>query len=323
MCVGLLRAAGLQDVSADVVATRANTIASLLSDPAQISAPALGNCTTALAQIILDNPSLTADSSVARQCVNALSSVLGLGSALPISLLALVNAAMDKLTAAMQSQLVVGEPPQTIVTANARVSTSVVADISSVMFTPPQSPLDVFNQVPVTTIALDPLAASVSSALGLGLEPIGVSVVQYASLPSGSTSASIGVGLQLTSYTTNPVTGARRARRLLSSSTSDVGVTVTLQNMRPADYTSYAASNGTVACPAGSVASTVAVSCRGNGGHSVTCPASTTGGSVRYSCPSQRTFPVCTSWNEAAMRLYLNGLDGFHYHFRKLMCLKE
>lgn len=282
MCFGLYQAASFQYVSMDVVVSRANTIASLLVDPSQITIGALGNCTKALAEVVIENPGLAADKSTSIVCADAFSAVLELGPSLPTTLLELVNRALEKLTSAMQSNLAVGEPAQTLITSNARIS-AVVADSQSfaaTSFAPPQSDLEKFESTPRTTVSFPDVPSD-------SADPIGVALVQYTTIPAGSNSASIGVGVQLSSF--SPLTFRRK---LLTLASTDA--IITLQNQNDQNYKPQDINNGTIICKEGS-AYTASVEC-GSTSHSFTCPGSL--GTMTYNCPRLFQSPLCTGWSK-------------------------
>ena len=299
MCVGLLSAFMQQDITADSIASLASTVSSLLVDATQVTDAALGNCTAALVGAILENPSLAGKTN-APLCATALSAVLQQGSALPLALVASVNTALSALAAAVQANMAVGEAPQTISTKNARISTSIPdpATLALTIFTPPESAAEAFSDTPKTTIGLVPGNDSAA-------DPLGVSLLQYNSMPAGSQGlASISVGLQLT-YVGSSATGSRRrlegGRFLLSPPPPPPAITVTLQNTRPIAYISTPAANSSVVCPAAARNFTLTVTCAGSEEHLVACPGQA--GTAHYSCPPQQQVPVCASW-DAALSIY-------------------
>ena len=64
LCESLFATLAIQDTTADVVVSRATTIASLLSDPTQLSETGLTNCSYALLDTIGMYPDLSGESYV-------------------------------------------------------------------------------------------------------------------------------------------------------------------------------------------------------------------------------------------------------------------
>ena len=180
LCVGLFRTLGIQDVSSDVITSRASSISSILLDITQITDAALGNCTAALVQTINSYPAVAGAGTTAGLCAQALSNVLEKGAGLPKELLAGVSSALTALTAGVQSNMAIGQQPLTMNTQNARVAASLVdsTGLASQQFSPPQSDVEAFQNTPKTAINFNMSSAS-SSDGGVGVAVVQVTKLTY------------------------------------------------------------------------------------------------------------------------------------------------
>eukprot|EP01034_Spumella_vulgaris_P025546 gene25546-32016_t len=151
VCSGIHGAASLQDLSADVISSRAITIANALQDPTLISHNALLNCSSLLIGTVQDNPTLICQNSVVSSLLmTSLSKLLALKAALPSIIIDSVSAALSTLSESCQATLAAGEAPFTFITDNARLSASLsdFGGVESIAYSAPQSDFEVFNRVP-------------------------------------------------------------------------------------------------------------------------------------------------------------------------------
>ena len=103
LCKSLLATVNTQDVTSDVVLSRASSLTSVLQDITQVSDYALANCTLALVETVVRYPLIAGEASTASICVEAFSNVLSKGSRLSKTLLANVTQAMSALNSGMQA----------------------------------------------------------------------------------------------------------------------------------------------------------------------------------------------------------------------------
>jgi hypothetical protein len=236
----------------NVVGARATSIASILIDASQISEAALGNCSAALVETIMDYPSLAGQQpSTASLCVNALSSVLA--TQLPPALLANVSLALASLTAGIQATMAVGQALSSITTANLRVGTGLLdpATASSQTLSPPQTAAEMFENVPSSSLAIN--ASSIASGSSLG-----VSVLQHTNNPHNVTTSATPMTLQTIDY---------------GQTGSVPGFTITLVNTKPVHYYSGTELVIAVTCSPGPEPYNVTVMC-GENPELVECPGS-------------------------------------------------
>lgn len=286
LCVGMYRTLGLQDVTADVVAMRSSTIASVLLDMSQITDNALSNCTAALVGTITKFPSLAGSPATANLCAQALSNVLAKGSDLPPSLAANVSEAMTALALGMQSNMAIGQPFNTLSTVNTRLSTGLVyaSDIASQQFSPPQSSAEVFERVPNTIVSMN-----TSSDGG-----VGVSLVQFNNNALNATTAvSPGIGIQSFTYSISE-SGQRRLLDTTNNSL-DMSYTFTVPNFYSVDYFATLPIRNSVQCVRSLTPYTIAVACPSGGIFNVTCPAQSQG-VQNYTCPATSVRPQCDEY---------------------------
>ena len=154
LCVGLYNTLGIQDVSLDVITSRASSISSILLDITQITDIALGNCTAALVETILEYPTIAGSPTTFALCSSALSTVLEKGAGLPKALLASVSVALSALATGVQGNMAIGQQTQSISTSNARIAVSLVdpSALASQQFYPPQTAVEAFQVVTYSSI---------------------------------------------------------------------------------------------------------------------------------------------------------------------------
>jgi hypothetical protein len=107
----MLATISFQDVSLDVVISRASTISNILIDTNQITTAALYNCTNALILTVSRYPSLSCQSSAPTLIVKALSNVLNKGRLLPNFLLDAVSSTITTLILGCFEQIAIDEKP--------------------------------------------------------------------------------------------------------------------------------------------------------------------------------------------------------------------
>lgn len=297
LCLSSYSSLKYQDVSSDVVLSRASSIANILLDLTQVTDAALSNCTAVLVDTVNNYPDLAGSSSVAPTVVSALSNVLKKGTSLSSSLLSDVNSALQALSLGSIATMAVGESPTELSTDLLRVQTSIASarSLSGSSFAPPLSPYENATGARVPSLALN-LSFSPS-----GSAAVGVTVVQYNNNPQGTKTNSTPISLQTSMYDVSTTSVGRR--RLNSDMLSrdlgskDVDVVVSLPNPYPIEYPNLNATTVIVLC--GKVLDTSYhqnITCPNGYVVNMICPP---GGKGRFniSCPGFITQPQCLTWN--------------------------
>jgi hypothetical protein len=287
LCVGLYQTLSIQDVSADVINSRATSIANILLDVSQVGEHGFTNCTAALIETIQTDPELAGSGATATLCMEALSSVLQKGSDLSAALVANISSTLAVLNNGIQSSMAVGQQAVELTTANVRMSSALqtASDIGSESFGPPQTAYEKYLKQNTTAIGLDTSASSISSSTS-----IGVAVMQYVSSPHGIMTASKSTGLQVSAFATTSATSRRR----LDSSAS-LGVSIELQNIESEYYYVEPAYNSSVYCERTYYPYNTTAHCK-LANLTIACSGFYRG-YVNFTCPSVSREPKCRVWD--------------------------
>jgi hypothetical protein len=212
LCAALANTTDLQDVTSDVVESRASSVASILLDITQLSENGIRDCTNVLTDTIIENPDLAGQVSVAQMCSDALSLVLGNGPSLPSNITSTVVSALSVLSSGIAASLSAREDPVDVVTNNFRMSTSVVAasDLDASSFLIPTTATESYEDAVVPSLQVS------ASEFGSG----GISVAL----------------MQLTVNTQNYSTDATPVSIGVSGNSADIQTIVTLVNKATVDY---------------------------------------------------------------------------------------
>jgi hypothetical protein len=301
LCSSIYKTVSRQDVVTDTVIARASLISQLLFDPTLLTEAALENCTLALVETIVDNPSIASQLSVATGSLQSLSGLLG--ASLDQALMDEVDAAISVLVTGMQSYLAADMAPTKLVTGNIETSVSVVSlqYLANSTFSPPQPSLYEYLAQPVDAVAVE---ATGSDQLGVSLVQVGVSNLERTdSLPlslriDGSKVPSA-VASQLAHFQAvyqavySPIAPNSRSRRLQQGvSTVAASATVVLYNSAPITYVNATSYNTTFVCEKSSVPYNATIICSEDFAYNLTCPASH-GGHFVVTCPHVTSFPLC------------------------------
>jgi hypothetical protein len=287
LCVGLYKTLSIQDVTSDVVNSRATSIANILLDVSQLSDAGFGNCTAALIETIQGNPALAGSGSTATLCMQALSSVLQKGSGLSSTVVSNISGTLALLNNGIQSSMAIGQEPVEITTANVRMSSSLqtAGDISGLSFSPPLTAYEKYLGMNITTIGLNTSSSDIDSN-----SAVGVSVLQYTSNPHGKVTASRSTGLSVSAYSAGTVLSSRRR---LSTSDS-IGVKIVLNNINKESYSYTDSENRTLLCQDSQGPYNVTVVCP-DANRTILCSGEL--GYVNYTCPFVATEPSCDIWD--------------------------
>jgi len=282
LCEKYSQALDLQDVSVEVVRSRAITITDILTDLSQVTDEGLELCATALISTIRSNPAVVSDDAVYSPLSKALSNVAAKGSDLPSLLFDSVNDAILSLSLSIQSSLAIGETPSEIITSNFRMLSSVVglSSLAAQTFTSPQSNYAKFQSLPAPSVRLQVTEGEPGA--------LGVTVLQYTNNPEGVSSKSSMIGVLLTSYLQS-ATGSRRRLATLPS----LVLTIVLQNNAPITYKSLASSKQKINCNANSY--NVTGKCPDGKVYEVSCHGKK--GVFNINCSGHTDRPVCTTFD--------------------------
>jgi hypothetical protein len=289
LCVGLYKTIRIQDVSQDVILSRATSVSNILLDISELSDTGFGNCTAALVETINSDPILAGSEVTALLCMEALSSILQRGSSLSAGLATNISNALTALSNGIQSNMAVGQVSVAFTTANVRLTTSVetASDIGSLSFAPPQTDYEAYLKSNVSSLTLNTSVSGLHSNLA-----VGVTVLQYTSNPHGRATASRSTGFQLSAYRSGSA-APELSRRL--SVDSSIGVTMSLINIENEEYYSFDAVNSSVFCVESAVAYNVSVECPIQN-QSIVCGGQFAG-FVNFTCPAVSVKPQCRYWD--------------------------
>jgi hypothetical protein len=292
MCYSIYHTLGIQDVSADVVRTRAFSVGNILLDVSQLTLSGLANCTAALVETVTAYPDLACEGTGLTLVSNALSNVLSKGNQLPEELLNNVSLAISALSGGCKTSIGIGEDPLTITTGNLKMFAALVDSETTAgrTLSSPRSAFDEFNDVPPVTVAVDSTSFPGSDSLGLTL-------FEFTNNPKQIKTNSSKVTIKATKYGGSP--SNTNGRRLAETSLG-VGVTIVLQNSAPMYYINIPESTIPVRCFR--YTPTVYyrnVTCPSGLELNITCPIYTKG-VFNVTCPAERDEPQCTSYNGAS-----------------------
>lgn len=297
LCTSLNNIVDSQDVTADVILSRAASIADIMLDITQITDDALVTCTSVLLSTVNDNLEyIGADSSAVSIITKALSNVLAFGNGLSEGMLNDISDCIDNIVSRSQNYIAINEPPLSYVTNNMRLTTAVasIADLGYANYTAAQSELEIYSKVSAPSIAFDN-GDGVSGALG-------VTVVQLTSNPYGIRINASFVGVSTVLYDgTSP-----SSRRRLSTPTN-INMYIKTINDMPVDYSDVLypsivvyQCNETKAFEPYEYTGT----CPEWPDFSIKCPG--TKGYFTVSCPGRRRIAACLTYDDASKQLREN-----------------
>jgi hypothetical protein len=239
LCVAVYDTVAIQDVTIDVVLSRATSIADIILYTTELTSYALSNCTSALVQTIDSYPEISGSSSTASLCLTALSRVVEKKSNfITQSLIDDVSNSMLSLSYGIQSNLAIGEDVYVLNEPNVRLGTSLVdvSVMSSTLFSTPLTLAEEFDLEIPTLITFPNYTSRTSTS-------VAVSLFKFNNNPMNLLSDSIIVGLQLNDYTIDEST-----RRLSTGDSFILETQVVLLNNYPIDYYKENYMNGSVVC---------------------------------------------------------------------------
>ena len=298
LCINIYKTLAMQDVSIDVVRSRAESIGNALIDIEQISEAAVSNCTEALVATLKAYPTLSCEGTSSPMITNAISNVLQKGTLLPDHLFEKLSAASVAFANGCQDITAIGETPLELISPNIRISTAVLDPTTSAGYELPaaQELFEILAGVanPSVTLASDVATGSSADATA-----VGVSLVQWMNNPRGAVINSSSLSMQSTQYEDSETLTTRR--RLSIPEAAPFGFTLTLPNINPINY--FERNNVTIAvyCEKRTTETYyMNATCPGENGLelSILCPG-VSRGYFNITCPGRLAKPLCTTWNGA------------------------
>ena len=283
LCKSMSQSFTIQDVTIDVLSSRASLISSILVDSSQVSDTAVDYCGAALVETVLTySPLICERSTVVSNVVTALSSVLDKQSLSTSFRKRIVNAT-SFLSLSCQSTVAVGAPPLQLISKNVRTSIASADSysLSSTTFSSVQSSLEKFTARPSTSLNLKSLSNSAGS--------FGVTITEFTSVNMSQTSSqSTSSTPQLQVAQVDSTTGRRR---LLSS--ASLKVQVSIPNIESVKYGTVLPETIRIMCSTVRTTQyTVIGSCSNGYSTMLTCPAMTLG-FFNFTCPNTVVSPLC------------------------------
>jgi hypothetical protein len=298
ICKTLFENLNHQDVSSDVVSSRAVIIAKLFQDMTQISDTAFEDCSAVLVRTVDKLPICKGYS--ANKISNAFSKMLDRDqSEIAPTLLSDISATMNTVAEACQSSIGIGEIPYSVASKNMDISTSMNNKHSfglgnSSYKVPPLSfaPSDLDNFLNVSKPSLSIDASQLSSSNSLG-----VTLIQYAKNPKGRRLNSSSLNIEMNQYSTSLTQNSRR----LKSEKNHLVLKILLQNKEPVTYIDIESEVVEAKCltPKG-ISYEFSIDCNLSGyTHIFTCP-SNDRGIHKLTCPRIISQPQCQHYNGSA-----------------------
>ena len=312
LCASMSKSFALQDVTINVLSSRASLISSILVDSSQVSDLAVDYCGAALVQTVLAYSSLICQQpSVLSTVVTALSSVLDKQSLSSAFRNQIVNAT-SFLSFTCQSTVAVGAPPLQLISKNVRTSIASADSysLSSTTFSSVQSTLEKFSAKPSTSINLNSLSSSTGS--------FGVTITEFTSVNMSRTSSqatSSAPQLQVVQV------DSKSGRRRLLSQVS-LGVKVSIPNIAPVKYGNVLPEKIRIMCSTVRTKQyNVIGTCKNGYSTMLACPAMALG-FFNFTCPNAVVSPVCqcTSLSASGTPLQVSTCTATRYDSLSTTC---
>ena len=328
LCSDLLRIVPIQDVSLDVVRSRAIAVKEALLDPFVVTDAALNNCTEALAQTIISNPEISCAGDNFVFLVDAFSTALDVGRDATQEALASITSGLTALVEGCQLSSAVEEAPTQFASRNLRIAVVLLQQIADRALPVPQTSLESFEDVLFPSVRIGSSFSSTpsfsaDSLLAADTTAVGVAVVQITSNPrnelvnassitvesiqyaDGSNSrrrqlASVAAGAEGAESAGAPRLHAVNGggRRSLADQALPFGVTITLPNINPINYFSRDNFTLQLFCEKRDGKTyKLRETCPSGLEVEVDCPDDNDRGFFEVTCPGRRELPQCTVWD--------------------------
>jgi hypothetical protein len=277
MCSTSLDMVSRQDATQDVMTSRSMSLAALLLDVTQLTDEAFEECTDALTQTILANPSGVAeDERSFRAVLQALSTVLERGSSVPDRTFNDFSTALTRLALARQAVLAIDEPGTDVILRNFRmhVSKRSAQSLAVAAVNSPRTMLESLLNAPSASIVVRNVDAD---------EVLGVNMVLFHTSPRPDVTNSTPVRFETIPY---------------SGDSYSITTEVVLVNPRPIDYFMNYPEEQEVTCNSGigMPQYNFTLTCPNNVTRELACD----GGKAEVydvMCPGEEQKPVCLRWN--------------------------
>lgn len=296
LCYGLYETLDIQDVTFEVLVTRALTVYDLLSDMAQVSDNAYSLCTEVLMRTVQQEPELSCTGSAPTYVANAVSNIVKRND-ISVAILQNVTTVLTDLTLTCQEDLSIGESAFSRVNQNLRILTIVT------------TPDDLVDEgtVEVAQTESERLNGRSSSRVIVDTNDVpsggtvGITLVQYNNNPFKIKSNSTSVNIQTVQYSSTPGEEDLNNRRRLATTALPLGVTVVLTNTEPVTYNSIEPAEVSVQCSRrDSAAYTVNATCPSGYTFDLVCPPGSRG-VFNVTCPGYSTAPQCTTEEDTVL----------------------
>ena len=294
-----------QDVSSDVVVSRASTIATILISTEEISLEALHNCSTALISMVTAHGDLAASDGAIDRVLQAMSTIISQGKFLPVSISRQISQCMDKLIEAKGKELVPGETTNKVI-GNIRFLTSVgfLAHAEATTYSAPQTSLEEFLRASTTSMMFSHGAITYSTIMSPNMRHVSRALNGRTVSASGSDDGGNGAAVQVSVSQSNinylpgrsPNTTATKVTLSYDSDPGGSTVVITIPNNSPIPYYEIRPQNGSVACKRIGRPYSVTANCSAAPDLNVTCPGNDTR-ILKFICPGKKLVPVCLAWN--------------------------
>jgi hypothetical protein len=298
LCSNIDSTLDIQDVSSDVILSRANYISAILIDPSQISSTALESCAHALLSTLSDYPELAAVDGTVDAVINALSALLSVGTALPSDIQNTISATVTDLSVGRQSSLVQNEASSSFVSSSFTMLTTKQSESSistGQTYSMPQSSFEAFSnaRVPSLTIKNSRIGRKLNDAVNSqddrrlvdgGADGIGITFLQVKkNIGAMKTNSSV-VQVQMDYYGGAPGNTA-------------TSFTIVLLNKKVMQYFYYPPVITNITCSPMKNSYKVSAECATDPSLEVDCPGDYRYGYVQFTCPSIKKAPVCTTYS--------------------------
>jgi hypothetical protein len=285
ICVAIYLTLEIQDLSEDVIFSRASSIAEIFQYTTELTDDAISNCSYALTETINLNPDLA--SSSASTSLKTFSRLLNLNSnQLSKFLLDNVSYSILSLTNGIQSDLAVGEDSYELNEENIRMGVSLVdvLIVSNTTFLTPLTEAEQFDNIYPSSFSFPELLNNTDA------NSISVSLINYNNNPRDIISDSVTVGMKITEFFSDDS----------SITTLPLETKILLKNLNPITYYKENLLNGSALCDFNnrldSIDYNINISCPSDTMY-LHCPSNAVNRSYNYICPQRTELPQCTMWD--------------------------
>jgi hypothetical protein len=289
LCSALYNTMNTQDVTADVVMSRALTVSHILQDVTQLTDAGIVSCAAVLVETVRDHPRIAGAESSASLYFQALSKVLQLGSKLPAALMADISTSLGLLNEGVLARMAVGQKPIEFTSSHVRMSSSLLraTDIGENWFSPPLTVYEQTQNVNVSTTSVDISKTEIDQHAA-----VGVMVMQYSSNHRGAATTAMSAGVSVSVF--EGLTDSASGRRRLETSLPTIGVTTVLHHVADQEYAVERALVGSITCERSASPYAITVLCPATN-ETIVCDGKEEV-RVDYNCSHWESAPQCGVW---------------------------